>query len=291
VPWGEIIGTLGSLYGGQQTAEAGRDAAQIQADAFREAARLQNEAQTRALSLQERMYLEGVARQAPWLQAGQNALAQMSGLTNAMPEAFQYSGQQPEAFQFRPEDLQLDPGYGFRLSEGIKALERSAAARGGLMSGGTGKALTRYGQEAASQEFGNAFNRAFTQYGAGVEREQQQYGRALTGYESLRQRETEQYNRALTGYNALRQREAEQYNRLAGLAGVGGTTAQQLTAAGQQYGSQAGNLLSSGAANLGNLAVQQGTGSANALLAGAAARQSAYGDVGEIWGRYFGGGR
>ena len=261
------------MYAGSQAAEAGRDAAQIQADALREAARLQSEAQAEALKLQRDMYEQGVARQDPWLQAGKNALAQLPGLVNSMPEAFQYTGQQPEAFQFRPEDLQLDPGYGFRLSEGIKALERSAAARGGLMSGGTGKALTRYGQEAASQEFGNAFNRAFTQYGTGVEREQQQY------------------NRALTGYNALLQRDVERYNRLAGLAGVGGTTAQQLTAAGQQYGSQAGNLLSSGAANLGNLAVQQGTGSANALLAGAAARQSAYGDVGEIWGRYFGGGR
>jgi hypothetical protein len=52
-----------------------------------------------------------------------------------------------------------DPGYGFRLSEGQKALERSAAARGGLLSGATGKALTRFGQEMGSQEYQNAFNR------------------------------------------------------------------------------------------------------------------------------------
>ena len=41
----------------------------------------------------------------------------------------------------------------------MKALERSAAARGGLMSGGTGKALQRFGQEMGSQEYQNAFNR------------------------------------------------------------------------------------------------------------------------------------
>jgi hypothetical protein len=55
--------------------------------------------------------------------------------------------------------LQMDPGYGFRMSEGLKALERSAAARGGLMSGATGKALQRYGQDLGSQEFGAAYNR------------------------------------------------------------------------------------------------------------------------------------
>jgi hypothetical protein len=45
------------------------------------------------------------------------------------------------------------------MSEGLKAIERSAAARGGLMSGATGKALQRYGQELGSQEYQNAFQR------------------------------------------------------------------------------------------------------------------------------------
>jgi hypothetical protein len=45
------------------------------------------------------------------------------------------------------------------LGEGQKALERSAAARGGLISGGALKAATRYGQDMGSQEYQNAFNR------------------------------------------------------------------------------------------------------------------------------------
>ena len=53
----------------------------------------------------------------------------------------------------------MDPGYQFRLSEGMKGLERSAAARGGLLSGGTLKGIQRYGQDMASQEYTNAFNR------------------------------------------------------------------------------------------------------------------------------------
>jgi hypothetical protein len=53
----------------------------------------------------------------------------------------------------------IDPGYQFRLKEGMQGLERSAASRGGLLSGSTLKGIQRYGQDMASQEFTNAFNR------------------------------------------------------------------------------------------------------------------------------------
>lgn len=73
--------------------------------------------------------------------------------------------QEPQAkfdFQFSQDD----PSYQFRLQEGQKALERSAAARGILQTGGTAKALARYGQDAASQEYQSAFNRALGTFGA-----------------------------------------------------------------------------------------------------------------------------
>ena len=63
------------------------------------------------------------------------------------------------ARDFSMADFQQDPGYSFRLSEGLKALDRQAAARGGLISGAALKASQRYGQDMASQEYGNAFNR------------------------------------------------------------------------------------------------------------------------------------
>jgi hypothetical protein len=63
------------------------------------------------------------------------------------------------AKDFSMSDFQADPGYAFRLSEGLKSLDRQAAARGGLISGGALKAAQRYGQDAASQEYTNAFNR------------------------------------------------------------------------------------------------------------------------------------
>jgi len=61
------------------------------------------------------------------------------------------------------EDLTIDPGFSFRLSEGEKALARMQSARGQLFGGGAIKAGTRYGQEMASQEFQNAYNRLMNQ--------------------------------------------------------------------------------------------------------------------------------
>jgi hypothetical protein len=61
--------------------------------------------------------------------------------------------------EFGLDKFKADPGYAFRMSEGMKALERSAAQRGGLLSGATLKATQRYGQDLASQEYMNAFNR------------------------------------------------------------------------------------------------------------------------------------
>lgn len=55
--------------------------------------------------------------------------------------------------------FKTDPGYEFRFSEGMRALDRGAASRGGLLSGGYGRRAIRYGQDYASQEYSNVYNR------------------------------------------------------------------------------------------------------------------------------------
>lgn len=60
---------------------------------------------------------------------------------------------------FSASDFQTDPGYQFRVAQGQQALERSAAARGGVQSGGTLKDLTQYNQDFASNEYQDAYNR------------------------------------------------------------------------------------------------------------------------------------
>lgn len=71
---------------------------------------------------------------------------------------------------FGLEDFTKDPGYDFRLSEGEKGINRSLAARGGLFSGAAGKALSRYNQDFASNEYGNAYNRYNTNQGNKINR-------------------------------------------------------------------------------------------------------------------------
>lgn len=125
----------------------------IGANASENAADTQAAAANRSADLQREQFERQVQLQEPWRQAGIGALNQLIPLTSNYQ-------------RFGMDQFQADPGYAFRLSEGIKALERSAAARGGLLSGATGKALQRYGQEMGSQEYMNAFNRYQTERNA-----------------------------------------------------------------------------------------------------------------------------
>lgn len=110
------------------------------------AAKTQAEAAQQGIDAQERMYNQTRADQEKYRLAGEEAI-------NAL---------RPLAMDYRPftaEKMYADPGYGFRLSEGQKMIDRQAAARGGLISGNALKAAARYGQDYASGEYTNAFNR------------------------------------------------------------------------------------------------------------------------------------
>jgi len=109
------------------------------------AADAQAQATQAAQDAQERMFNKQIELQEPFRQAGIGALNKLIPLSD-------YT-------KFGMDQFTQDPGYAFRLSEGMKALDRTAAARGGLLSGGTLKAAQRYGQDLGSQEYQNAFNR------------------------------------------------------------------------------------------------------------------------------------
>jgi len=152
------------------------------------AARAQQQAADQAADVQREIFQKQTELQEPFRQAGissQNELMRLLGIGGDAAAA-DYG---MLTRQFRPEDMQMDPGYAFRLSEGQKALERSAAARGGLLSGSMLKGAQRFGQEMGSQEYMNAFNRAQAQlgnrlgalgslYGAGQTATQQVAGQA-----------------------------------------------------------------------------------------------------------------
>jgi hypothetical protein len=108
----------------------------------------------------------------PYVQGGGQAFQTLSDLAQAPEE------------RFTGTNLEMDPGYAFRQSEAMKAIERSAAARGIGQTGGTLKALTRYGQDMASQEYQNAFNRSLEGFKANQSSRQQRLG-TLSGLANM----------------------------------------------------------------------------------------------------------
>lgn len=219
-----------------------------QADATEAAAGQSAAASRYAADVQREMFNKQIELQEPWRQAGVNALARMQSGEYALPGAFSYD----------PNKLTFDPGYQFRLKEGMNALNRTAAARGGLISGAALKAATRYGQDMGSQEFQNA------------------------------------YDRALTEYNSRLKNSEMGYNRLAGLSGTAQTISGELGKAGQTYGSNIGNLAMTNATNQGNALLAGGNIRAsqygNYGRALDQALNTDWGKVSDTIGGWFGGG-
>lgn len=77
------------------------------------------------------------------------------------------------------EQALAEPGFAFRLKSGTDALERAAAARGVLRTGGTLKDIIEYGQQFGSQEYSNVFNRALQTYGTQYQAAKDEYAPRL----------------------------------------------------------------------------------------------------------------
>jgi hypothetical protein len=141
------IGAAGAIGGGLLASSGSKKAAATQEQASRE-----------AQASNERMLERQIGLQEPFRQAGLTAQEQIMQLLGIGGDKTA-EGYGSLAKPFGMEQFQQDPGYAFRQAEGMKALERSAAARGGLLSGSTMKGIQRFGQDLASQDYQNAFNR------------------------------------------------------------------------------------------------------------------------------------
>jgi hypothetical protein len=155
---GNILGARSARKAGQAAAniragQAGENAALARELPYRLNPYLQQSAEQWSQNVRDQTgesaaHLEDVAGQAggylnPYLTQGQAANTSLQDWATQ-----QLTGPQAQ-FAFSEQD----PSYQWRLAEGQKALERSAASRGTLRTGGTLKALTRYAQDAASQEY------------------------------------------------------------------------------------------------------------------------------------------
>lgn len=204
-----------SIAGGVMGSNAASSAADAQAQAAEQAAQLQHQDAQDALAFQKEQYNTAQKEFAPWLQAGTGAIGSLSDL-------MQNGGFPDWTGQFQAPTAateQNDPGYQFRLDQGMKALTNSAAARGGLLTSGTGKDLNNYAQDYASNEYNNVYNRALDQY--------------------------------QMGYNQFQQNQANRFNRLAALSGIGQTAAGSLGSLGQSTSGNISNILLNSGAQIG----------------------------------------
>jgi hypothetical protein len=212
---GAGVSAAGAIGGAAISANAAGNAAQTQATAAENAQELQAQEAQNALNFQEQEWNTQQANMAPWLKEGGTALSNLSALLNTPGQGLLT----PWTQEFNAPTAateQNDPGYQFRLNQGEGALERSAAANGSLLSGNTLEAQQEFGQNYASNEYQNVYNRALQQY-------QQNYG-------------------------IFENNQTNTFNRLAALSGLGQTTAAQLGTQGQQAASNLGNIsLTSGA--------------------------------------------
>jgi len=129
-----------------------------------------------------------------------------------------------------PTDVtqQNDPGWQFRMKEGLNAIERSAASKGTLLTGGTMKDLNEWAQNTASNEYDKV------------------YGRALGEYN--------------TAYNIFANNQANSFGRLNALSQSGLTAAGGVNANNSGYAQGASNTIE----GQGNVAAAGRLGSANA---------------------------
>jgi hypothetical protein len=173
------MGLAGAIIGGVATVAGGV----IASSGASKAANAQVDAANASNATQLQMFNQQRQDSAPWRSVGQNALYKLAGMygvdAGVPADTAQQPGQQtwtydpstggfsaytppPAPAQPKSSDpyggFTASPGYQFRLNEGMKAIERSAAARGGLRSGATMKSLNDYAQGTASSEFGNYTN-------------------------------------------------------------------------------------------------------------------------------------
>lgn len=157
-----VIGGGISYMASQNAAEAQQNAAATNAatqkDISGQNIASQQDITAKNLAAQREMFDIGQANLAPYRQGGnvaQNQLMQMLGI-GGDTKAANYG---KYARDFGMSDFTTDPGYQFRLDQGIKALNASAASRGGALSGANMKGAIDYGQNMASNEYTNAYNR------------------------------------------------------------------------------------------------------------------------------------
>jgi len=184
---------------------------------------------------------------------------------------------------FSLKDFKVDPGYAFRQQQGNLGIERSGAARGMQLSGATMKALQKYNQNLASEEYGNAFNRfninrqnAANVYNDVYNRFIGNRQNAANVYGDVFQRYTGQN---LNKFNMLNAMLGQGQNAASSRSNVNQAMSNQLTGASQQSAAQQAQNLLSGAGASANYRTDAAAANAGGQIGSANAWNQGIGGV------------
>lgn len=258
------ISGVASLVSGFLGKDAANQAAQLQAKAAQQGIDALTDSEKQVLAQFQATQGQVQANLQPYLTAGTGALSQLS--TDLQPGGslntpFTAPAGAPSPTFNAPTgvDLANDPGYQFRLQQGIKALQNSQSATGSVLSGAGIKGLNDWVQNDASNEYQNVYNRAQSTFGANQ-----------TGYQNL-------FNNSLNAYgtntNGL-------YSRLSGLTSTGLTGATNLTGAETSLANSAANTQTGTAAGVAGLITGSGAAQAAGVVGGTNALTGALGNIG-----------
>ncbi|MEE9905548.1 MAG: hypothetical protein K4305_09020 [Chlorobium sp.] len=213
---------MSSLFGdggAKKAAQAQIKAAKLSADAIVQST-------DKIIAFNKELYEDQKSLAMPWYEAGKAAIASIQqGIADGSFDIGSFR------FDESKVDVTKDPGYQFRLSEGLKAIDNSAAAKGNLLSGGQLKRAAGYAGDLASQEYDQVYDR--------------------------------EYGNQLTEYNSDVAQKQNNYNILAGLSGSGQTANSAIQSSGTSTGGQITNALGTQGTALANMYTNIGNANAN----------------------------
>lgn len=205
--------------------------AHSQSNASKLAAQTESDSAANTLAFNKDVYNTNLKNEQPYLAAGNTAANQLgAGLSDGSLTAAYPGG----PFSFTGVNLQNDPAYQFDLNQGQQSIQRSAAAQGGLVSGGALKELNDYTQGYASNQFQQSYNNALGQY--------QQ------------------------AYNQFENQQSNKFNRLSSVAGLGQNAATMTATSGNAAAATVANTNTNTANALGAIYTNQANATGAATI-------------------------
>jgi hypothetical protein len=248
-----IISGIGSIFGGLFGASSASHAAQQQIQAEQQAQQQLQQSEGQAIGFQQNILGQNQSNYAPYLGAGANATGNLNEMLGTPGQGLLTPWTNTFTAPTAAQAAQT-PGYQFQLGQGEQAIQNSAAARGGLLSGQTLADMNSFGQGLASTNYQNTFNNALQQYNS--------------------------------AYNTFQNNQNNTYNRLFGLSNQGLSATGQMGNLNQMAAGNFGNITTGTGADIASLYNQQGAAKAAGTIGTGSALSGMFNNLGNTAMQY-----